>query len=228
LLPKRDLATERKNLRKYGELVWVHNYIAAGKLEPRAIKARIINYTNTYNVYWTIDAHGKRRLSKAPRPAQSEENEVEGYLPVGESNIPENTFLSENNSKDPTVNKVPATNRKTPIHCSRNTPRHQCSSQFDRKTSEGTKYTELGDGAKGIGVLVLNEVRRSMFEQAQRSRDRDSSGRFVVRRTGKRNNRGNTQNGRPNDTRQDTTSLSISEAEYIAAAEGSKDASWLR
>jgi hypothetical protein len=28
--------------------------------------------------------------------------------------------------------------------------------------------------------------------------------------------------------RQDTTSLSISEAEYIAAAEGAKDASWLR
>jgi hypothetical protein len=96
-------------------------------------------------------------------------------------------------------NKVPATNRKPSIHCSRNTPRHQCSSQFARKTSEGAKYTELGDGAKGIGVLVLNEVRRSMFEQAQRSRDRDSSGRFLARRTGEGNNRGNSQNGRPND-----------------------------
>jgi hypothetical protein len=55
-------------------------------------------------------------------------------------------------------------------------------------------------GAKGIGVLVLNEVRRSMFEKAQRSRDRDSSGRFVARRTGERRNQGNSQNGRPNDT----------------------------
>jgi hypothetical protein len=85
----------------------VHDYTATGKLEPRAFKARIINYTNTYNVYWTIDAHGKRRLSKAPRPAQSEEIEVEGYLPVGESDISKNTFLSKNNSKDPTV-KNPA------------------------------------------------------------------------------------------------------------------------
>jgi hypothetical protein len=85
----------------------VHDYTATGKLEPRAVKARIINYTNTYNVYWTIDAHGKRRLSKAPRPAQSEENEVEGYLPVGESNIPENTFPLENNSKDP-IDENPA------------------------------------------------------------------------------------------------------------------------
>jgi hypothetical protein len=97
-------------------------------------------------------------------------------------------------------NKVPTANRKSPIHCSRNAPRHQCGSRFARKTSEGAKYTELGDGAKGIGVLVLNEVRRSMFEQAQRSRDRDSSGRFLARRTGEGNNRGNSQNGRPNDT----------------------------
>jgi hypothetical protein len=62
-LLKQDLATERKNLRNYGEWVWVHDYTARGELEPRAVKARIINYTNTYNVYWAIDAHGKRRLS---------------------------------------------------------------------------------------------------------------------------------------------------------------------
>jgi hypothetical protein len=80
----------------------VHDYTATRKLEIRTVKARIINYTNTYNVSWTIDAHGKRRLSIAPRPAQSEENEVEGYLPVRESNIPENIFPSENNSKHPT------------------------------------------------------------------------------------------------------------------------------
>jgi hypothetical protein len=107
LLLKRDPAAERKNLRKYGEWVWVHDYTATGKLEPRAVKARNINYTNTYNVYSTIDAHGKRRLSKALRPAQSEENEVEGYLPVGESNIPENTFPSGNNSKD-SIDESPA------------------------------------------------------------------------------------------------------------------------
>jgi hypothetical protein len=115
LLLKRDPAAERKNLRKYGEWVWVHDYTATGKLEPRAVKARIINYTNTYNVHWTIDAHGKRRLSKAPRPAQSEENEVEGYLPVGESNIPENTFPSENNSKDPIAENPAQQTERTSI-----------------------------------------------------------------------------------------------------------------
>jgi hypothetical protein len=66
--------------------------------------------------------------------------------------------------------------------------------------SEGAQNTELGVGAKGIGVLVLNEVCRSMFEQAQRSRDRDSSRHFLARRTGEGNNQGNSQNGRPNDT----------------------------
>jgi transposase InsO family protein len=115
LLLKRDPAAERKNLRKYGEWVWVHDYTATGKLEPRAVKARIINYTNTYNVYWTIDAHGKRRLSKALRPAQSEENEVEGYLPVGESNIPENTYPSENNSEDPAAENPAQPTEKTSI-----------------------------------------------------------------------------------------------------------------
>jgi hypothetical protein len=115
LLLKRDPAAERKNLRKYGEWVWVHDYTATGKHEPRAVKARIINYTNTYNVYWTIDAHGKRRLSKAPRPAQSEENEVEGYPPVGESNIPENTFPSENNSKNPTAENPAQPTERTSI-----------------------------------------------------------------------------------------------------------------
>jgi hypothetical protein len=42
LLLKRDPATERKNLRKYGEWVWVYDYTATGKLEPRTAKARII------------------------------------------------------------------------------------------------------------------------------------------------------------------------------------------
>jgi hypothetical protein len=45
---------------------------------------------------------------------------------------------------------------------------------------------ELGDSAKGIGVLVLSEVRKAMFERA-RSRDRDS-GHFVARRIDERNN----------------------------------------
>jgi hypothetical protein len=114
-LLKRDPAAERQNLRKYGEWVWVHDYTVTGKLEPRAVKARIINYTNTYNVCWTIDTHGKRRLSKAPRPAQSEEHEVEEYLPVRESNIPENTFPSENYSKDPIAENPAEPTKRTSI-----------------------------------------------------------------------------------------------------------------
>ncbi|MBC8079188.1 MAG: DDE-type integrase/transposase/recombinase, partial [Gorillibacterium sp.] len=65
-LLKRDPLRERQNLRKYGEWVWVHDYTAKGKMQPRAFKARIVNYTNTYGVYWTIDTNGNRKLAKNP------------------------------------------------------------------------------------------------------------------------------------------------------------------
>jgi hypothetical protein len=52
---------------------------------------------------------------KLPRPAQSKENEVEEYLPAGESNIPENTFPLENNSKDPTVKNPAQPTERTSI-----------------------------------------------------------------------------------------------------------------
>lgn len=54
------------------------------KMAPRAIEARIIGYTNTYNVYQTITEAGKRLLSKEPRTLgldHEEEEEVtsQGY-----------------------------------------------------------------------------------------------------------------------------------------------------
>jgi hypothetical protein len=71
---------ERKWLRKFGEEVWVHDYTVKGSLSPRAIKARIVNYTNTKGVYWTSDYNGKRRLAKNPRPARTEEEPTYTYL----------------------------------------------------------------------------------------------------------------------------------------------------
>jgi hypothetical protein len=65
----------------------------------------------------------------------------------------------------------------------------------------------------------------------QRSQDRDSSGRFVARRTGERN-RCNSKNGRLNDIVVYPTTGYYLTLDFgsgiIAAAEGAKDASWLR
>jgi choline dehydrogenase-like flavoprotein len=57
MLLKRDPATERKNLQKYGEWAWVHDYTATGKLEPRAVKARI-NYTNIMCIWQLMYKEG--------------------------------------------------------------------------------------------------------------------------------------------------------------------------
>lgn len=54
------------------------------KMAPRAVAARIIGYTNTYNVYQTITETGKRMLSKEPRTQgldheDEEKTNKEGY-----------------------------------------------------------------------------------------------------------------------------------------------------
>jgi hypothetical protein len=80
-----------------------------------------------------------------------------------------------------------------------------------------------------MGLRVLAHFYSTKHVGLCLSKPKDSSGRFVARRrtTGVIAKMGG-QTILWYTRRQDTTSHSISEAEYIAAAEGAKDASWLR
>jgi hypothetical protein len=51
--------------------------MATGKLDPRAYKARIINYINTKGIYWTVDQAGSRKLAKNPRPVIDDDDKNE-------------------------------------------------------------------------------------------------------------------------------------------------------
>ena len=53
--------------------------MASNKLAPRAYRARVVGYTSSFGIYWTIDNLGKQRLAKNPRAIrQHEEEESDG------------------------------------------------------------------------------------------------------------------------------------------------------
>lgn len=57
-------------------------------MAPRAIKARVIGYTNTYNVYQTITETGKRMMSKEPRTLGLDHEEEEEITALGYTRRP--------------------------------------------------------------------------------------------------------------------------------------------
>ena len=80
LCPETDIMGERRNLRKFGEQVIVYDYGAKDKLAARSHRGRIVGYTNTRGIYWTIRPTGKKELAKDPRPITPKPKEWE--LPI--------------------------------------------------------------------------------------------------------------------------------------------------
>jgi hypothetical protein len=99
---------ERTWLCKFGEQVWVHDYMAAGKLDPRAYKARIINYTNTKGIYWIVDKAGCRKLAKNPRSVidDDDKDEHEEQYQLGE----DIAISSQNETDNEAPNEEPIQN----------------------------------------------------------------------------------------------------------------------
>jgi hypothetical protein len=128
--------------------------------------------------------------------------------------------------------EIPTIRRMPSVRSPWNKTRYQRSCKSVRETSNQTKHTKLQDSIKGLGVFVLDKVHRTALAEARQFRTRDSCGRFVSRRTSERNNRYNSTVWKSDDPlvhpKAKVVSLSNSESEYIAAAEGAKNASWLR
>ena len=81
--PSINILEERSNLHPYGELLIIHDYDIRNKLAPRSHQGRIIGYTSTYKVYWTLAVDGQKwSLAKDPKPVIGEGYSQEITVPI--------------------------------------------------------------------------------------------------------------------------------------------------